>query len=439
MTIHWDQVTEAVQQQNWALFNRYLQQLVDSDLPQRSIAIPPEFSETDFAQSLTLALQILAFGQFQAKWDVAKLFPAFGQAAIAPLSALLQDETAELDARWLAARILGECDDAAIVPSLITVLQTTNNDDLRSIVAEALSKQGEPAIAALIDLLANPATQLQTVRSQAVRSLSQIRHASTIEALLQVVNDPDSATRTLAIEAISSFHDSRVPPVLVAALTDLAASVRIAAIAGLAVRSDLLNELDLVKLIGDRLWDVDLSVCRQAAIGLGRLGSDAAVPLLAQALDSPVMALDLQLEILRSLGWIGSSKALQVLHLALSDPRSPELTLEMIQILGRWQTDQLSPTMVLLATLDNQFARQDATIRQAIALALGQLGQMAALDFLIDLLADDDAGVRLHAIAALKRLNAQAAHDRLQVLATQPNLSVALQQGITVALQEWSV
>jgi len=54
---------------------------------------------------------------------------------------------------------------------------------------------------------------------------------------------------------------------------------------------------------------------------------------------------------------------------------------------------------------------QSPSVKQAIALSLGQLGDMQAIDPLIQLLADADAGVKLHVITALKQLAPQAAHS----------------------------
>jgi len=52
----------------------------------------------------------------------------------------------------------------------------------------------------------------------------------------------------------------------------------------------------------------------------------------------------------------------------------------------------------------SQPATQSPSVKQAIALSLGQLGDMQAIDPLIQLLADADAGVKLHVITALKQL-----------------------------------
>ncbi|HEY9906640.1 MAG TPA: HEAT repeat domain-containing protein, partial [Thermosynechococcaceae cyanobacterium] len=79
-------------------------------------------------------------------------------------------------------------------------------------------------------------------------------------------------------------------------------------------------------------------------------------------------------------------------------------------------------------------AAADPANQQALALALGHLGQPAAIYPLIQLLAAPDPRTRLHAIAALKIL--PSAYEQLQSLSrsTQPK---ALQEGVAIALAEW--
>jgi HEAT repeat protein len=64
---------------------------------------------------------------------------------------------------------------------------------------------------------------------------------------------------------------------------------------------------------------------------------------------------------------------------------------------------------------------------------------MRAIASLIQLLADSDLAVQLHAISALKRLNSVAAHQQLTQLANDTTISPQLQQGVAIALQEWNL
>ncbi|MBD0395330.1 MAG: HEAT repeat domain-containing protein, partial [Microcoleus sp. C1-bin4] len=85
----------------------------------------------------------------------------------------------------------------------------------------------------------------------------------------------------------------------------------------------------------------------------------------------------------------------------------------------------------------NHPAVQPVEIKQSLALGLGQLGDMRALDVLIQLLADADTSVRLHCMAALKQLGAAKGRRQLESLVKQESLEPRLKQGIAIALQEW--
>lgn len=453
------QAQAAIQQQNWYAVGH----LVEAWLNQELTTVSSESSEGDLfldasaqldtsAQSeelvLSLALQVLTFGDFQARWDIAKVFPKFGNAAIAPLIDLLHNDALETQARWYAARILGGFAHPQSIQALIAAVQSYD-DDLSRMAATALANLGIDAIAALTPLLDDPAT-----RSIAVSSLCQISHSSTIGPLLSVVQDSDPHVRTIALEALSSFHDVRVPPALVKALNDSAASVRRVAILGLGFRTDLTQTLDLVQLLGDRLRDHDLSVCQQAATALGRLGTPAAADLLFETLRSPEIPPSLQLDIVRSLAWTGQPSALSAFHAmlcpvsasAIGPDRSPrllppltaELCLELIRVVGQWSIPalKLRATEILIDTLSHS---PSVTPEQqpAIALALGELGEPQAIEPLIQGLTTPDQRFRLHIIAALKRLNASLAYARLTELATSNETTPSLKAGSAIALQEW--
>jgi HEAT repeat protein len=113
---------------------------------------------------------------------------------------------------------------------------------------------------------------------------------------------------------------------------------------------------------------------------------------------------------------------------------------EIITLLGRVESTESKhqAVQILLSLLQlDQAWMQTPQSRQTLALSLGQLGLPAALDALIVLLADPNASVQLHAIAALKQLNSEQAYERLQSLAVNQSTDPQLQTGVTLALQEW--
>jgi HEAT repeat protein len=414
---------------DWSSLIQYLQQwILGKD------ATHPEIVQNQ-EHLLELALSILEMGDFQQRWEITKVFSHLGNIAIAPLIDILKDEDADEEVRWYAARTLGEFQHPDVITPLVELLRSVESQELKAIASTALSQIGTPAIAALSQLLIEENTRLL-----AVRSLSYIRHAETITPLLSVVQNPQAAVRTAAIEALSSFHDERVPSVLLNALDDQVATVRCAALLGLGCRPDLREALDLVNKIQPKLDDLNQDVACAAAVALSRIGGEDAAQQLFQILILPQAPLEVQLEAIRSLIWLETPSSLKYLQQALVKTTSEAMCQEIVTVLGRVQQPQLRilAAEILLEMLQSQhLATKIANIKSALALSLGQLGQIEAIGPLILLLADQDILVRLHAIAALKNLAPQAAHQKLQQLAQNTALAPDLQQGIAIALAEW--
>jgi HEAT repeat protein len=393
-----EQVTVAIQQGNWSVVNQWLHQWIGQQ--PSSEAVDPVGCQ----QALNLALIVLEQGDFQARWDIARIFPKLGSSAIAPLIEMIEDETAELDQRWFAGRILGEFDSPEVITTLVNLLNTSENDDLIAIAASALASLDRSAIEALVGLLSHPDS-----RVPAARALAQIHHSDVVLPLLTVVRDQDSRIRAIAIEALSNFDHDEIPTVLIDALQDLNASVRKEAVIGLGVRAKGITDCDLLVHLKPLLYDLNLEVCRQTAIALGRLGTDEAAMALAEVLRSPYSPVPLRITIIQVLVWMERQPALQWLQQSLANLSDEEI-LEAIQAIGRIETHSLKPyaTDFLLDLLQsNHTAIATAAIRQAIAHALGQLAEQRAIPALEQLQQDAHDSVRLHAIAALKqfRLN----------------------------------
>jgi HEAT repeat protein len=383
-----------------SLLNQYLHQLVLTNNVKHS-------ELANLENILELALSILEMGDFQQRWDIAKVLIQLGNIAIPPLINILEDEDAEDELRWFAVRILGELQHPDSISPLVELLQNNPEEELKAIAATALGQMGNVAIPVLTQML-----QLDDTRLLAVRSLSYIRCSETIAPLLRVVEDAQAEIRTAAIEALSSFHDERVPPILLNALDDVAATVRRAAIQGLGFRPDLCAELDLVTRLEPKLYDFNIEVCCTAAVALARMGGDTAVKHLFTVLISPHTPITLQLEIIRALIWVETLSGLEYLQQALNHTASATLWQEIVTVLGRVHKPELTTaaTAILLNMLSFQHpATKITSIRSAIALSLGQLGSPQAAEFLHTLSDDTDELVKLHAIAALKKLETSIA------------------------------
>ncbi len=380
------------------LVNQYLKQL---SLDIQNLQAQ-DFGATEEEQILNLALQVLVEGDFQQRWEVTKLLPKLGKKAIAPLLKILEDEEADLETRWFVGRILGEFDDPQITIALTHLLQTTQEEELSRMAAATLANMGVSAIEALSQLLTNPSLRLPIVNA-----LAQIRHSQTILPLLTVIDDPLPEVRATAIEALGSFHDEHLITFLVKALKDPASMVRKQAVIALGMQDQFKDKFDLVSQIKPLLYDMDEEVCQQAVLALGRMGDNQAAQALSILLKSPATPIILKQEAVRVLGWLGTTQALtflkeglrwgdpivcQAIVIALGQQKSPPLTYQATQIL----IDFL---------YSGQEASKKAPIKQALAMSLGELQQPAAIQLLQGLAADLDQGVRLHAIAALRKFS----------------------------------
>ena len=424
-----EQAQVAADRQNWPLLVECLQQVTaNGNQPSEQHILE---------QAVSLAIAALEWGDFQDRWEVAKVLPNLGNGAIAPLIAVLEDEDADTEPRWFAARILGKFERPEVMQALVTLVKNSD-EELSQIAAETLGNFGPRAIESLATLLLQ-----EESRQFATAALAQIRRTETIAPLLTVVGDSQIAVRVAAIEALSSFHDSRIPPVLIGALKDPATAVRKEAVRALGVRAYLDAELDLVNLLKPLLLDIRLEVCQQAAIALGRLKTDAAAYSLFELLRSPTTPVELQIETVRALSWSETAVALEYLQQTLIAEFNNTNSLvcqEIVTVLGRVEKPELKALAAEIAIdllASNHPAVLSAGIKQSLALGLGKLGDMRALDVLTQLLADSDNSVRLHSLSALKQLGAGEVRQQLESLVKQESLEVGLRDGIAIALQEW--
>lgn len=423
-----DQAQLAALRADWEQLSQDLQQLLSSEELARETA----FSEPNTAiVLLDLAMQVLEFGRFQQRWEIAKLFPNFGIDALEPLIELLKDEEADPEAQWFTIRILGSFNHPRVVETLIELLKTSQSEELNAMTVSVLASLGSTAVAVIEELLENSSTRLF-----GTQALGQIRRSETIPLLMSVAQDQDAQVRAIAIEALSSFHSREITKALVTALKDPAVPVRVAAISGLGFCNVQEHEqTEIVSLLCPLLFDLNLEVCRQAAITLGRLATPEAAAALYKILKSNHTPEKLAIDIIRALGWMPLPAALNSLEAALLES-SEAIRLEIVQTLGRVETNLKPQATAILLNACNSI--QGSIVRQAIAVSLGQLGNSEAIDCLIAMLADSDEGVRLHVISALKTLDAAVAYQKLTSLSQVKSKESKFGEGIAIALQEWN-
>lgn len=440
-----EDAAQAADEQNWSALTHQLYQ-ISLQVQEQSLAVLPPEAE----QVLIWALEVLQFGDFQDKWEISKVISNFRKSQFLPserlyqpLLEVFQNEDLAEEIRWFAGRILGEFDTPDVIEALVEALQNSQEEEIVVVAASALANLGNSAITLLTELLKQPES-----RKVAVTALAQIHTPETIAPLLSTAQDADPTIRTIALEVLSSFHDPRITDLLIHALSDPVARVRKEAVIALGMRKDLLESLDVVGHLKPLLYDLNLEVCHQSAIALGRLGTESAVTALAEVLQSPHTPIPLQIEIVRSLP--ESEKTLEILQQTLTNsPEFPTVGLqmemespqplwqEMIAVLGRIFEPHLQPfaNQILLDIWQQHHPLTDIpSLKQLLALSLGQLGQASAVNALIPLLADADPGVKLHALAALKKI--PNLPEILDQLAAQPNLSPSLRESLAYAQRE---
>jgi HEAT repeat protein len=372
---------------------------------------------------LDLSLQVLYQGEFQDSWQVAKVLPLLGDRIIQPLLAILQNPALEPTAHWFAGKILGGTATELVVEAVMDLLDQQPTPELAEILLRILTDMGVPAIQQLSELLTNPSRRLS-----AVSTLAKIRHSQTIEPLISVVADPDPVLRVLSIEALSSFHDGRIPALLVAALADLNSRVRQVAVVGLGMRPDLLTELQLVDRLQPLLADLNLGVCIATATALGRMGTEDAAAILWQCYQQQTCPLELQQQIMRAFGSIDQPITVEYLEQVLRSANL-EIALEALRAIDQLKNQHFAIGVLLQDYLERPPANNTARIRQEIAAVLGNMPNPFAVEIIVRLLADPDERVRWQAIYCLKQRGAEV-FGYLEQLAQSPNTPVDLVAGI---------
>lgn len=384
---------------------------------------------TDGAEILAWSLQVLTQGDFQDSWQVAKVLPKLGDLAIEPLLSLLQNTELEPAAYWCVGKILGESQSLLVVEAVIEQLNQEPLPELAEILLRVLIDIGTPAIQQLTKLLT-----VATRHKSAVVALGKIRHSQTIEPLISVVNDPDPMLREIAIEALSSFHDVRVPPLLIKALTDPSSNLRQKAVVGLGMRSELAQELSLVNQLAPLLQDFSPPVYLATATALGRLGTGTAATVLADCYHRNTCPPDLKRQIVIAWGSIDHPLTISYLKEALwfADTATALIAL---RSLGQLKNQQPAVAQLLNEYIQNPTANSSPRLRQELLAVLGNMPDLLVVENIVQLLTDPDERVRWQAIYCLQQGGPKVL-SLLQQYAQSPNTESALATSIQQCLTQ---
>ncbi len=402
------------------------------------------------------AIATLTTGDFRSKWDhsrhFAKQFAHWGDRPIPHLIDHLQNSS-NVENQWFLIRTLSQFMHSSVIETLASFLVSTPEESLQAEAIKALTGLGSDAIATLTHLLSCPATEQ---RRLAAVTLAKIRRSAVIEPLLSIAHDPDVQLRAIAIEALGSFHDPRITPVLFSALNDQSA-IAIEAARTLGRRSDLLTSTDILALLQGCLLSRESEIARESAIALGRLGTqpggEVAAEILGQFLTQAAPS-SVKVAAVRALGWLDAPAATLHLSAAFDCPFPlvmPDVRQEIARSLGQTQAAllQIAAAQPLVHWLQSQTHQQSnqqseqpadletLALKQIVISSLARLGVPDTISTLIPLLGDPDARIRMHALNALKQIDPHSAQAKVKDYLANEAISLHLKEKITDSLSAW--
>jgi HEAT repeat protein len=432
----------AIVQANWVQVCRFAEQgLLSQTLPESEV--------------LNALLQALEWGDFQVRWDVAKILPKLGDLAIEPLLDLLQEDLLQEDGeelQWFVVRALGSWDSDQVMQALLGVLKS-GHPELQSMAATVLAQYGDRVLALLkpiglkpIGLPSDPMAPQPPILGEpeisklwAARILANIRTIGTVELLLVLAMDADPEVGCTAIEALMSFQDDRKHQVLMDSLQSIHSSIRKTAVEAIGFCQGLTID-QRIDLLTPLLMDLNVSVSTKTAASLGRLGDRAAAPLL-KTLNSSPLPHELEIELVRSLLRIASPTALMGLF-DLAQQSVP-VRHELLRSLGRVR-DVNVKTICVRYLLDLMQTNLTLADRKLAVTALGHLEQPTAIEGLIAQFITPDLSLRLHILQALQQIDRTLEHPivRTKILqqlqaASHPEMSGPWRSGLEFAIVEW--
>ena len=399
------------------------------------------------------AIAQLTTGDFHSKWNAAKQFSKrldnWGDRPAEPLIQRLQIES-DPDNQCFLVRALSQFEQPAVVEAIAHLLVTTPAETVQTEATKALTALGNSAIGPLAQLLASNRLPQQIL---ATRALAHIRRTAVIDPLLSVATHPNGQLRAIALEALGSFHDPRITPLLIAAIQDEPAIAQ-EAIRTLGRRSDLVSKTDLATPLSQALESPHEAVAKESAIALGRLRTPTAIRSLSALLSQPKPT-PVKIAAVRALGWIGSAAAIEALAEAFSYEAPvimPDVQQEIARSLSQVNNADLRtiatpPLLNWLSTYaaaQNQSQRHAAasridtfSLKQSIITALARLSARSALDSLVQTLSDPDPRIRIHSLSALKQIDPNAAQVKVQDYLSDRTLSEQQRQAVLESLSAW--
>ncbi len=226
------------------------------------------------------------------------------------------------------------------------------------------------------------------VREDAAVALGGLRDKRAVEPLIAVLRDADRAVREAAIAALTAIGEPAVEP-LGACLHDRNLTVQESAAAILASIGDARVADKLIVSLASTDWVVRMHATR----ALARIGDARAIPSLLPLLQDKVKAV--REETSGALARLGPA-AIPMLVEALAH-QEWLVRLHAVEALGKTKSpDAVDPLLRLL------FNDRDSSLREDAVLALGDIGDARAVEFLLTAL--KEPGLRPLVVDALGKI-----------------------------------
>jgi HEAT repeat protein len=381
-------------------------------------------------------------GDFHSRWEAVKQLSSCGEEVLPFVLPLLLDSQhapePDFEQQWFMVKLLGAFHHPDAILALTQVLETSTDEDLCNQAAQSLVGMGKIAVQCLAPWVDDP-YRLPMV----VKALVQIQQPEVVPLLLNAFSESSAELRVLILNALDQFQDPRIFPLLLQGLEDSSAEVCQVAITSITTQNEHTPE-ERVQIIAPFLDDPRAGVPNQAAHTLGRLATDSAAITLINKCCDVYTSPTLQSILIRSLGWVGSTIALEGLvkiwdNLSPKSPLPEKLLQEILASLAQMVAPEVKAKAAqqVLEFVQSTTLQPFSVLKSTAILSLGRIADSSMIPVLIDLLADPDYGVRLHIIAALKQISAEIAYQEIQSRSGLTDRDAALSEGLAIARQEW--
>jgi HEAT repeat protein len=297
----------------------------------------------------------------------------------------------DADVRDLAAKSLAEDKDLRALPGIMDAIRYKRWNHINT---STLKELGEAAVPILVKLLRDPA-QGAHVRRCIASALKDLRNDEAVEALGELLHDPESEVRIQAVESLAG-HPQALPWLLESAARD-------PEIAYFSMRSlKYYRGPEVVATLIDGLKSADTSVRQAAAEGLKEMPDANEIPALIEALrdDDNIVVSYARVALAQVIDHSWTPKLFEVLEQARYKP----IVASLLDGLGG---DAVFHRMLEL------LKSGDRELRETAASSLGHIGNRAAVPDLLLALKDTGQEVRKMAAFALGDLKDIAAMPEL--------------------------